>query len=74
MHFLLFRFSEEEGLKSKVATELNIFYYCSVSVKLEIIYKLMITYNSLQYSYLGIPLVEEPGGLQSMGLLGVGHN
>ena len=53
MHFLLFRFSEEEGLKSKVATELNIFYYCSVSVKLEIIYKLMITYNSLQYSYLG---------------------
>ena len=55
MHVLLFRGSEKEGLKSKVATELNIFYCCSVSVKLEIIYKLTITYISLQYAYLENP-------------------
>ena len=40
MHVLLFRFSEKEGLKSKVAAEISSFYYCSVSVKLEIIHKL----------------------------------
>ena len=30
--------------------------------------------NPLQYSYLEHPMVEEPGGLQSMGLQRVRHN
>ena len=30
--------------------------------------------NPLQYSCLRIPWMEEPGGLQSMGLQRVGHN
>ena len=30
--------------------------------------------NPLQYSCLEIPWTEEPGGLQSMGLLGVRHD
>ena len=30
--------------------------------------------NPLQYSCLGIPWIEEPGGLQSMGSLRVGHD
>ena len=31
------------------------------------------TDNPLQYSFLGIPWTEEPGGLQSMGSQRVGH-
>ena len=30
--------------------------------------------NPLQYSCLGNPMAEEPGGLQSTGLLGVEHD
>ena len=37
-------------------------------------YLLEVNGTPLQYSCLEIPLTEEPGGLQSMGLLRVGHD